>query len=142
MTPHLFPFGLGMRATRTLPGGAVEEFAVLAVVTCTDGVVRLAWATDTDLEADDADDGDWGYTRADACTPVDCGATRGELLEAVREAWKDPAIHLGPTSMLHPDGTSPMWFVYTGRGKGPVGYGPTEFAALVAAYNAAPRSTP
>ena len=65
-------------------------------------------------------------------------ATIGALLGAVREAYHDPSMYIAPTTMLRPDGTAPMWFAYTGNGRGPVGSGPTEFTALLAAWNARP----
>lgn len=142
-SPQPFPWRRGMRATRTLSDSYTEEFTVISVVDCADGVVRLAWATDTDLEADDGDDDTWGYTRADACTPVDCGATRGELLEAVREVWGDPHL-LAYFEERHGWEVEVYGPCAPETGLARVAHrfsGPTEFAALLAAYNAAPRST-
>lgn len=65
-------------------------------------------------------------------------ATLGALLGAVREAYRDPSMYLGPCRIMHPDGTSARWFVYTGLGKGPVGSGETEAEALLAAWAARP----
>lgn len=72
-------------------------------------------------------------------TPADDPATVGCLLALLREAMRDPSVYLAPNaeSMIRPDGTSPLWFAYTGRGKGPIGVGPTEYAAVVAALDAA-----
>lgn len=141
-SPHPFPFRRGMRATLTLPDRVVE-FVVLNAVVCADGVVRLVFLTDTDSDPTWLDCDDDYYPRADACTPVDCGATRGELLEAVREVYGTPTIHVRPSMR----GRDVVWTVWNGA---PITdrWGnldietDTEFAALLAAYAAAPRSTP
>ncbi len=56
-------------------------------------------------------------------------ATRGCVLELVREAWGDPFMYLAPA-----DG----WYVGNGARDGMAGGGATEAEALVAALEAAP----
>lgn len=79
------------------------------------------------------------WTEPGADDPSNDPATTGCLLALLREAMRDPSVYLAPNaeSMIRPDGTSPLWFAYTGRGKGPIGVGPTEYAAVVAALDAA-----
>lgn len=81
-----------------------------------------------------------GWVRFEQMAPIDFddGPTRGALLDVAREMWVDPSIYLAPCTEIRPDGTSPVWFVYTGRGRGPIGYAPTEGAAIAAAILAAP----
>lgn len=68
-------------------------------------------------------------------------ATLGAFLGAVREAWRDPAMYAAPSTMMWNDGTPQRWSVYTGSGRGPVGSGSTETAALLAAWNARPKAS-
>lgn len=79
----------------------------------------IAFACDLDsLHAPDPDD----------------GATKGALLDAVREAWKDPGIHAEPVNV----GPPLWWHVYSGDSERRIGGGASEFAALEAARQAAP----
>ena len=73
-----------------------------------------------------------------ALPDFDDPATVGCLLALVREAHEDPCVYVAPCAEKRADGTSPIWFVYTGRGKGPIATGPTEAVALLAALEAAP----
>jgi len=66
----------------------------------------------------------WEYALTDP-------ATRGALLDIAREAWGDPGIHIAPHS------SGAIWWVYTGKGHGPIGSGPTEGEAIAAAIIAA-----
>ena len=145
-SPHPFPFRRGMRATLTLPDRVVE-FVVLNAVVCADGVVRLVFLTDTDSDPTRLDCDDDYYPRADACTPVDCGATRGELLEAVREAAGVPHVHIEPEFSFNPATQAREvvgWCVHMHDERNMHIRRPTEMEALLAAYAyaAAPRSTP
>lgn len=80
----------------------------------------------------------WPTTPDEEWLPdLDDAATIGWLEDLVRRAWRDPSVYVAPCTELHADGTSPVWFVYTGRGRGPIGTGPTRAAALVAALEAA-----
>ncbi len=76
------------------------------------------------------------WTRA---RPVeDDGATKGALLEVVREAWKDPGVVCSPalTGQIQIE----FWEVWPFARHLPdlIATGPTEFAALLAAWEAAP----
>ena len=62
-------------------------------------------------------------------------ATLGALLGAVRDAWDDDAIHMWRGMSIH-DGL--RYWVVVNDERGHLGRGPTEFAALIAAYEAAP----
>jgi len=61
-------------------------------------------------------------------------ATSGALLGAVREAYKDPDIHAEPAN----EGLPIWWGVYVGNSDRVLASGPTEGAALLAAWEAAP----
>lgn len=65
-------------------------------------------------------------------------ATVGALLGAVREAWRDAAAHCVPTTAINPDDTPKQWLIFNSVGRVPTGVGPTEGAALLAAWEAAP----
>lgn len=70
----------------------------------------------------------------DACTPVDSGPTRGALLDAVREVWARPDLWIRSNragTVWSPDciGTPEVLLGIEA---------PTELAALLAAYSAAP----
>ena len=78
------------------------------------------------------------YASLDGIEPdLTDGATKGALLEAVREAYGDP------TAYVMPDGdTWVVWACIPGddaRSKDGVAEGPTEGAALLAAWEARPR---
>lgn len=121
-SPHPFPWRVGMRAIRHSDGVAGR------VVACAFGWIEVHETNYC-----------WSPTE---CRPdPDDGPTRGALLDAVREVWGDPGAYCAPVR------TGDGWLVWADDdgqpdSKSSVGHGPTEFAALVAAYNAAPRSTP
>ena len=101
------------------------------VLAVRDGMCLCAWWTGP-AGAEQPASG-WVRFEQMGAPDFDDPATVGCVLALVREVWADPSVYVAPCTELHADGTSPVWFVYTGRGRGPIGTGPTEAAALVAA---------
>ena len=107
------------------------------VLTTSDGMCLCGWWNGP-MGAERPNAG-WVQLSGMGAPDLDDAATRGALLDVAREMWGDPSIYLAPCTEIRPDGTSPVWFVYTGRGRGPIGSASTEGAAIALTILAAPR---
>jgi hypothetical protein len=67
-------------------------------------------------------------------------ATIGALLGAVREAYADPLIFVAPAAGF--DNVPTRWASLSEHGQRLTGLVETEFAALLAAWNARPKAAP
>ncbi len=134
-----FPWRAGMRRLCDR-----EDFdRVLEVVTTSDGNLWLCVETDEQgaLENGDASPSRCrGWIRAAAGEPdANDGATKGAFLDAIREAWDAPCLHVRPE--IGQSGAV-IWRAWNGAPLVDVAgcdiTGPTEFSALLAAWEAAP----
>lgn len=131
---------LGRRAVacghwRWMPG-AVDQHGrrVLAVEVDEAGGCRLHYASEAGRWWLPLDLWSRGVGGVEAVPDFDDAATKGCLVQLVREAWDDPMLHAEP----EPDGSWMAWFRVTPRVGHRAGGGTTEAEALVAALEAAP----
>lgn len=129
MTPSDFPWRPGMLA---YPRGRGTPFRIVALRPATDRKPATVFLVRPTLTV-----GTWELVEDLYDADLIDAPTKGALLEAVREAYGDP------TAYAMPEGDE--WVVWAHipgddtPGKDGVGDGPTEGAALLAAWKARPR---
>lgn len=119
-----FPWRAGMRTLATADEPARIIYAVLGTYPMG---IRVG---DTRVRPDVS------AIRHDAQPDPDDGATKGALLEAVREAFNDPYLCATPATDIR-RGQVAAWYV-RGDVRGMIARGRSEFAALEAAWKVAP----
>lgn len=131
---------------RVLPGDETPSLIIIAAPCTSVEGVENGWLADA-VDPDDASEPMWGIPAADgsddAQPDLTDPATLGALLGAVREAYQEPRIYAKPygggwacigVPTPGADGLAGMLAPI-------LGHGPTEAEALLAAWNARPRST-
>ena len=140
-----FPWRAGMK--RLCPSFRFDR--VLEVVVTSDGVTWLCMATDVKgmIERDDPPEGSpWGWVKGSETDPdPNDGATKGALLDVVRELWNAPLAQVTPWLRWDPvrrvnvvDGWRVCLNDATDRRCPPNERAESEFAALLAAYQESP----
>lgn len=133
-----FPWRPGMRARAILADGSIEPVIGVVVGMMADTLPIVYWP---DLNATRAHAGDLHHL-----DPVrDDGATKGALLDVVREIWNAPLAQVSPWIRWDPvrrvnvvDGWRVCLNDATDRRCPPNERAENEFAALLAAYQEAP----